>query len=109
MLAKWAPFGFSPYGVAWVLRGQLAILAFRLYVVATYFFSLYYDHVFAYDYLGWTIMLSWETSQYFTFVVLPWVCPAFYRQASLVEGFFLLVWFFIWFGFLIGELWYGGL
>ena len=48
--------------VAWVLRGLLATLAFRFYVVPAHLLGLCYDLVFAFDYLGWIGMLYWEAS-----------------------------------------------
>ena len=48
--------------VSQVLRGLLAILAIRFYVIPVYMFGLCYDHVFAFDFFGWIGMLCWQTS-----------------------------------------------
>ena len=42
----------SLYEVAWVLRGLLATLEFRVYIVPTHLFGLYFDHVFAFSSIG---------------------------------------------------------
>ena len=47
----------SLYKVAWVLRGLPAILAFWACVVPAHLFGLCYNHVCAFDYLGWIGML----------------------------------------------------
>ena len=47
--------------VAWVLRGLLATLAFRVYIVLAHLFGLCYEYAFALNYLGWIGMLYWET------------------------------------------------
>ena len=48
--------------VAWVLRRLPAILAFRVCIVLAILFGLCYDHVFAFNHLGWIGMLCWEIS-----------------------------------------------
>ena len=44
---SWFP---SLYKVVWVLRGLLATLALRFYIILAYLFGLYYNHIFAFDY-----------------------------------------------------------
>ena len=61
--------------VACLLRGLLAILAFRVCIAPAYLFGLCYDHVFAFNYLGWIRMLRWETSQYLPYIVVTLGIP----------------------------------
>ena len=47
------PLFLSLCELEWVSRGLQAILAFRVFVVPAHLFGLYYNHVFAFKYLGW--------------------------------------------------------
>ena len=57
------------------MRGLLATLEFRFSVVPAHLFGLCYDHVFAFDYLGWIGMLYWETFQYLPCFVITLGMP----------------------------------
>ena len=48
--------------IVWVLRGLPATLALRVCVVPAHLFSLCYDCIFAFKYLGWIGMLCSKTS-----------------------------------------------
>ena len=65
------------YEVAWILRYLLATLALRFYIVTAHLFSLCYNCIFAFDYISWIGMLSWEVSWYLLCVVvtfgMPWL------------------------------------
>ena len=75
MLTRRASLGFFLCEVLQVMRGLLATLAFRICVVLSHLFGLYYDHVFAFDYLVWIGMLYWETSRYLPYVVVTLGVP----------------------------------
>ena len=101
-LLGWGSMGFeSIYQLHWHLE---------FCVVPAYLFGLCYDHVFAFDYLGWIGMISWETSQYLYYIMvtlgMPWPSIG---KLPLVEGFLLLVWLLAWFGSLIWAFWFRGL